>query len=273
MNINKYLTIKEFATLCRTTARTIRFYDLQGLLKPINIDPFTKYRYYDPSQTRDFFRIKLLQNFDTPLEEVKKVGEIGEKRLVSGKLKAMRQLLVEKHKEYEVLSELYRFLFGNFDLMKDVKQETVESEVVFGMTVTDGRYDRINEDIVKLQQVAKEHGIRLTGRQIVTYLDNSQYHPQKTPLEITLTIQDTIGVRKENLPKQYFIKTQPQQKAYVYTYRGPFAYITFVYQKLEEEGILNKFPVVDRPFDIHLAGPWSHQSEYDHVTKICYPVK
>lgn len=42
------LSIHEFAHVCRTTPRTLRFYAQKGLFKPIKIDQNNKYRFYDP---------------------------------------------------------------------------------------------------------------------------------------------------------------------------------------------------------------------------------
>src|SRR3989338_472751 len=65
------LTIKQFAEVCRTTPRTLRFYEKKGLFKPAVIDTFNKYRFYHPSQAREFLKIKLLQNFHVPLKQIK----------------------------------------------------------------------------------------------------------------------------------------------------------------------------------------------------------
>src|SRR3990167_7579345 len=67
------LTIQQFAKLCRSTPRTLRLYEKLGLIVPIDRDRWNKYRLYDSSQGRKFFRIKLLQNFHVPLKEI---GEI-----------------------------------------------------------------------------------------------------------------------------------------------------------------------------------------------------
>jgi DNA-binding transcriptional MerR regulator len=39
------LKIGDFSRLSRVTVKTLRFYDDMGLLKPVQIDPYTSYRY------------------------------------------------------------------------------------------------------------------------------------------------------------------------------------------------------------------------------------
>jgi len=67
------ITIKEFATLCKCTTQTLRYYDRIDLLKPTKVDSWSGYRYYEPSQAIDFVKIRNLQSADFTIEEIKKL--------------------------------------------------------------------------------------------------------------------------------------------------------------------------------------------------------
>lgn len=67
------MTIKEFATLCACNTQTLRYYDKIDLLKPVQVDPWSGYRYYDAKQAIDFVKIKNLQAADFTIEEIKKL--------------------------------------------------------------------------------------------------------------------------------------------------------------------------------------------------------
>lgn len=45
------LTIGAFARVSRLSAKALRRYDEMGLLRPVRVDPFTGYRYYDEAQS------------------------------------------------------------------------------------------------------------------------------------------------------------------------------------------------------------------------------
>jgi DNA-binding transcriptional MerR regulator/effector-binding domain-containing protein len=62
--------IGEFARIGQVTAKTLRYYDEIGLLKPSNIDPFTGYRYYTMSQLPRLNRILALKDLGLSLEEI-----------------------------------------------------------------------------------------------------------------------------------------------------------------------------------------------------------
>lgn len=65
------MTIKEFAQLCSCNAQTLRYYDKIDLLKPVKVDSWTGYRYYEPAQAIDFVKIKNLQAADFTIDEIK----------------------------------------------------------------------------------------------------------------------------------------------------------------------------------------------------------
>lgn len=65
------MTIKDFAHLCGCNPQTLRYYDHVGLLKPVQVDPWTGYRYYDEEQAIPFVKIKNLQRAGFTIEEIK----------------------------------------------------------------------------------------------------------------------------------------------------------------------------------------------------------
>ena len=65
------MTIKEFAKLVGCNPQTLRYYDHENLLKPVKVDEWTGYRYYDENQAVTFVKIKNLQKAGFKIDEVK----------------------------------------------------------------------------------------------------------------------------------------------------------------------------------------------------------
>ena len=65
------MTIKDFARLCGCNPKTLRYYDQIGLMKPVRVDKFSGYRYYDEKQALTFVKIKNLQSAGFSIEEIK----------------------------------------------------------------------------------------------------------------------------------------------------------------------------------------------------------
>lgn len=65
------MTIKEFSKLCGCNPQTLRYYDHQNLLKPVRVDKWSGYRFYDEEQALIFVKIKNLQRAGFTIQEIK----------------------------------------------------------------------------------------------------------------------------------------------------------------------------------------------------------
>jgi len=65
--------IGEFSKLVQVPAPTLRYYDQIGLLKPVEVDRFTGYRYYAASQLPRLHRILALKALGFSLEQINEV--------------------------------------------------------------------------------------------------------------------------------------------------------------------------------------------------------
>ena len=66
------MKINEFAQLCSTTAKTLRFYDEKGLLPADYVSPENGYRYYNAESAKRFFQINTLKQAGYTLKRIKK---------------------------------------------------------------------------------------------------------------------------------------------------------------------------------------------------------
>ncbi len=62
--------IGEFSKLVQVPVTTLRYYDQVGLLKPVEVDRFTGYRYYTASQIPPVHRILALKGLGFSLEQI-----------------------------------------------------------------------------------------------------------------------------------------------------------------------------------------------------------
>ena len=65
------MTIKEFAHLCDCNPQTLRYYDHVNLLKPVKVDKWSGYRFYEEEQALAFVKIKNLQKAGFTIDEIK----------------------------------------------------------------------------------------------------------------------------------------------------------------------------------------------------------
>jgi DNA-binding transcriptional MerR regulator len=81
--------IGEFSKLVHVPTATLRFYDQVGLLKPVEVDRFTGYRYYSASQIPRLNRILALRGLGLSLEQI---GEALDEGLSPEALRGMLRL-------------------------------------------------------------------------------------------------------------------------------------------------------------------------------------
>ncbi len=63
-------TVGEMANLCNVTAKQLRYYDQEGLLKPAHRDAQNGYRYYDQSQIEEVLLLTRLKALDLPNQRI-----------------------------------------------------------------------------------------------------------------------------------------------------------------------------------------------------------
>jgi len=89
--MNRRYHIGEFAELGGVSAKTLRFYDQIGLLRPASVDPRTRYRLYSPHQLEDLASILALKNLGISLALVRELtakrGSTTDRRTILTELK------------------------------------------------------------------------------------------------------------------------------------------------------------------------------------------
>lgn len=81
-------TVGEMANLCNVTAKQLRYYDQQGLLRPAHRDERNGYRYYDHSQIEEVLLLNNLRELDLPKEKIAFLMKERDLHTLSRELKA-----------------------------------------------------------------------------------------------------------------------------------------------------------------------------------------
>lgn len=268
------LTIKQFADLCRTTPRTLRYWEKQGLFIPAMIDVYNKYRLYSPRQARDFIKIRLLQNFHVSLKEIK--GSIQDQTInifLQNKLFGLQEEIAEKEKEYVFLKKIDSFLFNQHRFKNHFKKESFGPFLLFCIKIENAQYHKINEYLTNLITSAKRLGLKCEEGGLTFYLTNI-YQPKSAPLEIALICKSKkLSNKVKNLPENYYFKNYPKTLVLTYIHKGPYEYLTLIYQKLYDYIDDQKQELDGLVFEKYIYDPANTKSKYDYVTKIFFPIK
>ena len=92
------IKIGDFSKQSCVPIKTLRYYDELDLLKPVQVDPFTGYRYYAAAQLFTINRILALKDLGIPLEQIKK--------LIQGGLPAGQMVGILRQRQMELEQEV-----------------------------------------------------------------------------------------------------------------------------------------------------------------------
>lgn len=268
----KLLSIKKFAEICHTTPRTLRFYEKYGLIAPDSIDPFTKYRSYNPRKAREFLRIKFLQKFDIPLQEI---VELHKKDTLDSELKKRiaqaKAELEEKKKQLQFLQTMTDFMFeGN--IAKSLHKETIGPYSLFCMRVPKADYNKVDDYKEALKEQAKKLRLPLEDKCLVFY-QTTAYQPKSTQMEIAYTCKNTKQLQQDKLPEYFSFKTYPKTNILSYQYIGAYEYVSLVYQKLFDYIFQNDIKLVDNTYDIYDESASKEKSSFSEKLTLAFPIK
>ena len=65
--------IGDFSKMSKTTIKTLRYYEKEGLLIPAYVDPNTSYRYYESSQLTDLTKLISLRQAGLSINDIKEI--------------------------------------------------------------------------------------------------------------------------------------------------------------------------------------------------------
>lgn len=116
------MVIKKFAKLCGCNPQTLRYYDSIDLLKPVNVDYFTGYRYYNASQALDYLKIKKLQDAYFSIEEIKKLLTCDDEKIYD----ALQQKIEEQKAKLLELKNIQKSYHKDMKEMKEKVNEIKE---------------------------------------------------------------------------------------------------------------------------------------------------
>ncbi len=110
------MTIKEFAQLCACNTQTLRYYDRINLLKPVKVDPWSGYRYYEARQAIVFVKIKNLQAADFTIEEIKRLLTLSDQQVYD----AFAQKIAEQVQKLDRIREIQRSYLAEKHTMEKI---------------------------------------------------------------------------------------------------------------------------------------------------------
>lgn len=261
-------TIGQFARIGLVSAKTLRFYDEIGLLKPARVDNANQYRYYSHQQVTEVLRIAELKEYGFSLEEIKLLLESSDPVLLERVLESKLEELTSTVGKLSgiiarIESKLKRLKEGEADVV-DLNAFSVDIKEKQPVTVVSLRRN------IAISQVGSLIGELFSQLRcapagpVMTVYHSPDFNPEETDLEVCIPVRSGTS-----LPNVREIPGGPHACT---IYQGPYSGIGAAYAALMEWMERNGCMCAGAPFEVYLVGPDGVQDEQKYVTEVCYPV-
>lgn len=268
------IRIGDLSKLSRVPVKTLRYYDEMGLLKPVDVDPFTGYRLYEYSQLSALNRILALKDLGFSLEEIGRLLDDGlSAEQMRGMLKLReteaRQRVQEEAERLERIEARLKQIeqengMSKYDVV--IKQvEEVRTASVRGMVPTPPEQGGLWGE---LEGYLAMHRVRPTGACFTLYHDD-EFKERDWDLEVCEPIDAEVTESR-----RVKVHTLPASTMACTVHNGPFTTIGEAYNAIGKWITDNGYRITGPCREVYLRPSKNgSQTDPETVTEIQFPVE
>jgi DNA-binding transcriptional MerR regulator len=270
------IRIGDFSKLSYVSIKTLRFYDEVGLFKPIEVDSFTGYRYYEFDQLPRLHRILALRDLGFSLEEI---GQLLEEGLSTEQMRGMlklrqselKQQVQEEKERLERVENQLRQIEQEEEMSKyDVVIKKVEPMQVAGVRGTVPTPPEQGSLWSELECYLEMKHVRPVGSCFTLYYDED-HRERDWDVEVCEPIQDKLSETR-----RVSVRTLPGVESMASTiHHGPFTAISEAYVAIGKWIEANGYRITGPCRELYLRPPGKEgdQNDPETVSEIQFPVE
>jgi DNA-binding transcriptional MerR regulator len=269
--------IGDFSKLSQVSVKTLRFYDELGLLKPVEVDRFTGYRYYSAGQLPRLNRILVYKELGFSLEQIK---QLLDDKLPTEQIRGMLRLrqaeiqqLVQAEQARLTLIEtrLRQIEQENTMATNEVVIKEVPAQLVAGLKGVVPSWAEAEAFFApffaKGTEYVAQHGNKFAGPTQAIYPD-TEYHDHDISVEAVYPISEPIPASDEI--QVYELPAVKNMACIIHI--GLYTEVSKTYEAMMKWLEANNYRIVGPSREVYLEyDPNGDPSKY--VTEIQFPVE
>ena len=260
--------IGEFSILSKTTIKTLRYYEKEGLLKPSFIDPYTSYRYYETRQLIDLSKIISLRQIGISIKDIKKIQNgYDVKELLQNRKKVIENNL---DLEYTQLSKI-NYLLEEKNMKNEIIFKELPSCIVYYKEGIIKDYSELTTFVLEAGEEYKKLNPNLECIEpeynYVNCLDGEYREKDIKVRYVEAVVQK--GNENEDIK---FMELKPINAVCIY-HRGNYSNLRDSYNIIMKYIEDNGYEIIEFPRECYIDGCWNKENEDDYLTEIQVPVK
>lgn len=269
--------IGDFSRLCMVPTSALRYYDEQGLFKPMQVDPLTGYRYYSAMQLPRLNRLLALKDMGLSLEQIARLlDEDLTPEQIRGMLKIKQVELQQQVKDGQKRLERIKVWLEQFEQENEMSNYAVVIKKVAPLRVAEIRESIPSMELIgptlnrlfdELLDYIHANGSKPAAAAVTTYYEMSPNHQNievgaGMPYEGT-NLAETDRIKIIELPGE-------EQMASV-IHNGALSGLPLAYEAIMKWVEANSYQIVGPSRELNLE----YERDGDpskYVTEIQFPV-
>lgn len=267
------IKIGDFSRLSRTTVKALRYYDEIGLLKPVKVDQFTGYRYYEVDQLPRLTRIIALKDMGLSLEEIAKLLDENVSiahilDLLRTKQDGIRQRLEEESERLRRVEEWLKQVEREGKMPDyEVVLKKVPPQKVVAIRETLPGYGSFGQLFGKLMPYIFQVGAQMIGPPIGIFHDE-EFKESNVDMELAFPVAADVpskdGIKCRELPGCQMATA---------IHKGSYDTVSAGYTALMKWIEANGYEIAGPSREVYFTDPNSGVPPSEYVTEIQFPVK
>lgn len=268
------LKIGDFAKFTKISIHMLRHYDDIGLLKPMNIDETSGYRYYSEEQIPYANKIQLLKSMGFGLPNIK---QILENYKDENHLKKYIEIqLASKEDELKQLDKQIQLLKGTLTDLQ-LKKNPLEyslfvKEIPKRLVVSyRGLISAFNQEGILWQALEKDTST-IDIKYTTPAFDVAIIHNSDSLDMVDVEVQKSVDKKYTSKGNIQF-KEIPSTLVAVVAYQGGYEQLEHINQEIATWILKNDYELNGEIMNVYHISPKNTQNNDNFLTEVCFPVK
>ena len=257
-----------FAAMNHVTAKTLRFYEEQGLIMPALIHPETGYRYYTLSQIAVLHQITALKLAGFTLEEIARINSGANEEAVL--LKKKSELLAKISDLTRQIAMVDGYLSKKkTSLSAPVLVKTIPETTVAFMRIRLESYDCLFDRMPEMGVLMEKAGCSCA---LPEYCFTNYLEPGYKDGDILVEICESVVEAKKETGDLHF-KALPEIQAACVFHKGSYRTFSESYEVVLRYIEENGYEIVGEIRESYIDGVWNKDDESEWLSEIQVPVR
>ncbi|QQO08857.1 MerR family transcriptional regulator [Breznakiella homolactica] len=265
--------IGQFSKIARVTVKALRFYEEEGLIAPVFIDPVTGYRYYDSSQLPVTHRIVALKQCGFSVAEIKGILDGKDSaELFRRRREALERQAVETAVQLSSINHYLDLFEKDEPRQYEIVVKELPRVLVFSKRMQVPSYDSYFTVVPEIGRIIRDLNPGIRCCEDPPYCFIIYHDGEYRERDINIEFCQAVEARGRGTAEIVFKTVDRVPQAACVLHRGPYETLPRAYAAVYDWIGDNDYEPADHPRESHIDGIWNRSSPEEWLTEIQVPV-